>query len=95
MEVKIQVPEYSLSTGLKSHWEEGFEVKVVDTEDTITISANKAGLLSLAVQLLTLAQDTVPAGCHYHYDDCNSLKAGSKEFVIQKFETGSKEKPEQ
>ncbi len=52
--------------------------------DYFTLSANKAGLTSLAIQLLTLAQDNVPAGCHIHYDKFNSLEDGSIELVIQK-----------
>ncbi|MBR0352180.1 MAG: hypothetical protein IJH53_03145 [Oscillospiraceae bacterium] len=45
------------------------------------ISANREGLLSLARQLLALA-DGVP-GDHIHYDEDNSLEPGSSEMIIE------------
>lgn len=48
------------------------------------ITANKPGLISLAKQLLTLAQDKVPSGYHLHFDEFNSLEEKSYELIIQK-----------
>ena len=51
-------------------WEEGYTVKVsVDKENTVLISANKEGLLSLAAQLRALANEDI--GSHIHYDEYN------------------------
>jgi hypothetical protein len=88
MEIKLEVPPYDKETGLTYHWEDGFEIAVNQSDGEILISANKTGLISLAIQLLTLAQDNVPIGCHFHYDDYGSLEEGSKELIIQKINGG-------
>ena len=64
-------------------WKDGFTVKVnVDNENTVVISANKKGLLSLAKQLSALA--AAEAGCHIHYDEYNLLEEGSSPMIIEK-----------
>jgi hypothetical protein len=83
MELKINIPEYS-GDGLRSEWEDGSEIEVKSDRGSIVILANKAGLVSLAKQLLTLAQDHVPSGFHFHFDDYNSLVDGSTELIIEK-----------
>jgi hypothetical protein len=83
MELKVNIPEYS-GSGLRSEWEDGFEIAVKCDRENIVILANKAGLLSLAKQLLTLAQDNVPPGFHLHFDTYNSLEEGSTELIIEK-----------
>lgn len=62
----------------------GFEIKVGVNDGEVIISANKAGLISLAKQMLSLAQDAVPVGYHMHYDEYNSLEEGSVELIIEK-----------
>jgi hypothetical protein len=84
MEIKLQIPAYSAASGFANHWEDGFEIKVTDSPNEILIQANKAGLISLAIQLLTLAQDEVPAHHHIHLDEYNSLEKGSKGLTIEK-----------
>ena len=63
-------------------WVDGFEIRAVAEKGEIVISANREGLLSLAKQLTTLA-DGVP-GDHIHYDEHNSLEAGSVDMIIEK-----------
>ena len=66
-------------------WENGFTIKVgVDDENTVVISANKAGLRSLARQLEALASGEV--GSHIHYDEYNSLEEGSCRMIIEKMD---------
>ena len=66
-------------------WEEGFAIKVsVDHENTVLISANQEGLLSLAAQLEALADED--AGSHIHYDEDNSLAKGSSHLIIEKID---------
>lgn len=67
---------------MKIEWEDGFEVSVAFESDTVVISANREGLLSLARQLTVLAEEC--EGSHIHYDAYNSLEEGSVEMVIQK-----------
>ena len=67
---------------MKSEWVEGFEIKVVTENDKTVISANREGMLSLAKQLMMLA-DGIP-GDHIHYDECNSLEEGSAEMIIER-----------
>ena len=63
-------------------WEDGFTIKVKVEENTVVISANKEGLLSLARHLTDLADAEV--GSHIHYDEYNSLEEGSSELIIEK-----------
>lgn len=83
MELKVNIPEYN-ADGLTSEWEYGFEIEVKSEGNNIVILANKAGLVSLAKQLFTLAQDNEPSGSHFHFDDSNSLEDGSTELIIEK-----------
>jgi hypothetical protein len=84
MEVKIEVPEYSLDAGITYKWEHGFEIETKIENGALMIIANKAGLISLANHLLNLAQSEIPVGHHLHFDDSNSLEENSLELVIQK-----------
>ena len=66
-------------------WLDGFTIEVrIDDGKTAVISANREGLLSLAMQLTALA-DQVP-GSHIHYDEYNSLEDGSSELIIEKID---------
>ena len=62
-------------------WEEGFSLTVKTEKDAVVISANKAGLRSLANHLNTLA-DEAPGG-HFHLDEFNSLEDGSSELIVE------------
>ena len=65
-------------------WVDGFEIRVTADKHEAVISANRAGLLSLARQLEALA-DAAP-GDHIHYDAYNSLEEGSAELIIERAE---------
>ena len=65
-------------------WVDGFEIRVSIDNGEVVISANKEGLLSLAQQLTTLAEET--AGSHIHYDEYNSLEEKSADLTIEKLE---------
>lgn len=80
---QIEVPDYD-ENGIKTEWEYDFEITCSVFENAVNITANRAGLLSLAFHLLTLAQEDVPSGSHIHYDESNSLEDGSNEFVFIK-----------
>ena len=67
---------------LKTEWAEGFMISVTVRNQEVTISANKEGLLSLAGQLMALAEGA--PGDHLHYDEYNSLESGSAEMIIER-----------
>ena len=67
---------------MKMEWVEDFEISVNIDNGAVTISANKAGLLSLAGQLKALAEGM--PGDHFHYDEFNALEEGSAELIIAK-----------
>ena len=63
-------------------WTDGFEIRVHINGNAAVLSANREGLLSLAQQLLALAEEA--PGSHIHYDEYNSLEEGSSELIIEK-----------
>ena len=67
---------------MKMEWIDGFEIKAVAKNGEIVISANREGMLSLAKHLTALADGT--PGDHIHYDENNSLAAGSTEMIIER-----------
>lgn len=84
MKVEIELEDYSKEEGIKLKWEKGFNIKVERAGDEILISANKAGLISLANHLLTLSQDEILEGTHIHLDEYNSLEESSLDVIIEK-----------
>lgn len=84
MKVNIEIPEYSPEIGIRTEWEQDFTIVVRIVDSSVIIQANRPGLISLARQLLTLAQDKVPKGHHLHYDKFNSLEEDSCELIIEK-----------
>ena len=60
---KIEVPDYN-TDGIKTEWEYDFQITCSVAGDEVHLKANRAGLLSLASHLLTLAQEDVPDGTH-------------------------------
>lgn len=84
MKIEVNIPEFILGEPIKRVWERGFTIETLIDHDTIIIKANEAGLKSLAQQLLTLAQTSIPIGSHMHYDSINSLENESFEMIIEK-----------
>ena len=68
---------------MEIEWVNGFKISVrIHRNNEVTISANKEGLLSLAHHLKALAEGE--QGDHIHYDEYNSLEAGSSGMIIEK-----------
>lgn len=82
--IQIEIPTYDKNQGLQFKWEDGFIVETKIEDGQIVISANQAGLISLANHLLSLAQEGVPAGRHMHFNEYNSLEESSVEMVLEK-----------
>ena len=70
MNILLNISDQVVENGLKNDWENGFIIKTKYENDQFNVIA--------------LAQDTVPSGQHFHYDDYNSLEDGSTELIIQK-----------
>lgn len=83
-EIRISIPEYG--NGLEFVWENDYKIRTSAPFHTLTIEANRDGLISLARHLLLLAQDDVPDGAHFHLDEYNSLEDGSLELIVAKNE---------
>ena len=62
-------------------WVNGFEIRVCLDGQTVVITANREGLLSLAKQFEALAKEP---RAHIHYDTYNSLADGSTELIVEK-----------
>lgn len=80
----VEVPEYRASEGLRATWFDENSVDAVIEDGEFILVANSAGLRSLAIQLLTLAQESVPSGHHFHYSPGNELGDASVPIIIQK-----------
>lgn len=82
MDYTLDIPEYSEKGGLALVWEPGSSISLSETEGRVSLQANRAGFVSLARHLLTLAQDDVPEWCHVHLDETNAFEMGSLELVL-------------
>jgi len=84
MNIKIEIPDYNINSGITYKWENNFKITVKYSVGQVIINANKEGLESLANHFLSIAQDEVPIGFHLHLDEYNSLEEGSTELIIEK-----------
>ncbi|MBO4814516.1 MAG: hypothetical protein J5523_06115 [Muribaculaceae bacterium] len=66
-------------------WIDNYEISVKIQNESVILSANKEGLLSLANHLTALANDESPRG-HFHLDEYNSLEEHSAELIIERTE---------
>jgi hypothetical protein len=69
---------------MEIRWEDGYEIRVRTDGETVTVSANREGLRSLALQLADLADEQ--PGTHIHLDRYNSLEDGSAELILERTE---------
>ena len=67
---------------MEIEWVDGFEIGTAVKNNSIVISANREGMLSLAKHLTALAEGA--PGDHIHYDEDNSLENGSVEMIIER-----------
>ena len=69
---------------MKIDWYGEFTIDSKINDGVIHIRANKDGLITLARQMLAMADESVPAGFHIHYDESSSLEDGSTEIILEK-----------
>ncbi len=84
MKKEIEIFPYDSKKGVQLKWETDFCISVKVEYEAVTISADKGGLISLARHLLTLAQDEVPQGVHFHLDEYSALEDGSIELIVER-----------
>lgn len=84
-EIRISIPEYDGC--FEFVWEDNYIIRTSAPHNTLTIQANREGLISLARHILLLAEKDVPDGAHFHLDEFNALEEGSSELIISKNET--------
>jgi len=70
---------------MQFNWEDGFTIATKIENNAIVISANAAGLRSLANHLMALA-DEESTQSHFHLDEYNSLEDNSVELIVEKNE---------
>lgn len=65
-------------------WEDGYTIATrIEVDGAFVISANAAGLRSLANHLMALA-DEESTSSHFHLDEYNSLEDHSVELIVEK-----------
>lgn len=84
IDVVLHIHEYSTGLGVTLNWEADSIIKTKIEDGATTISANGAGLASLANHFAALAQEKAPTGSHIHLDDPFGLEKGSTELIIAK-----------
>jgi hypothetical protein len=83
-EVTIQVPVYRPDSGLGRPWPPSYHLNVQVHAGHVLIRGDSAGLQGLAVQLLALAGEDVPAGYHGDLDEGIELDSGSAGLTIMR-----------
>ena len=73
------------SRGIRLRWDPDAEIEFKGGP-VGNLRCNRAGLVTFARHLLTLAQDGVPPGSHLHLDSSNGLVDGSSEIIVERVE---------
>jgi hypothetical protein len=81
IEQRLMIHPYTRE-GVRLEWEPEGTIAFFQTEPAV-IRGNRAGLVTLARHLLTLAQSEVPVGAHIHLDQFNGLEDESSELVLE------------
>lgn len=67
-------------------WMDGYVIVVERSDRETVIRGNAAGLISLARQLTSLAQDSVSPGSHIHLTDSVELEPGSGDLILDRLD---------
>ena len=82
--MELKVGSYDATSGLRLIWDDDFAIGCILEGAQTVIKGNRAGLISLARHLLTLAGEDVPSGTHLHLDSSTWLDDGSHELIIER-----------
>ena len=86
MKIELEIHRYERESGLRIEWMNGSTLIVELSDNEVLISGNRAGLLTLATHLATLAQPEVPAGNHLHYEPDSGLEPASESLILLRLE---------
>lgn len=83
--IGLSFEQYDSQSGVLGDWDAQWmvNIKISENSHTCILSWNKEWLLSLAQHLVSLAQDGVPKGSHFHFDDLY-LGTWSDELIIER-----------
>ena len=90
MKITLEIPDYD-GRATDVIWKQDAAVRVDIFGRGVVITANSDGLISLAKQMMYLAEETVPSGCHVHYDDLFLSGGSASSLIIDKMADGSPE----
>lgn len=85
MKVTIDIPNFD-GEGVDVIWDKNANYEIMVEGDEVMICANKEALMSIAKQMLYLAQSDIPLYAHVHY---NAFFTGE---VLSKYELGIEKK---
>lgn len=84
MKITVDIPDYD-GNGIDVIWDDGSKYSTSVSDNDVVISANKAGLISLAKQMLYMAYSDLPMGAHVHYNSFFTKMANEKyELIVEK-----------
>ena len=84
MNIVVNIPDYD-GNGLDVIWSDDSKFKIDLGHNEVVISANQAGLISVAKQLLYMAYSDISDGSHVHYDSFfTKMSPEDIELVIEK-----------
>ena len=81
MKVTIDIPNFD-GEGVDVIWDKNANYEIMVEGDEVIIRANKEALMSIAKQMIYLAQDDMPPYAHIHY---NAFFTGE---VVSKYDLG-------
>ena len=80
----LSLHDKKIGVVMEFKWEDGFIIATrIEEDGAVVVSANAAGLRSLANHFLALADD-VSKGAHFHLDKFNALEEHSVELIVEK-----------
>ena len=84
MKIVVDIPDYD-GNGIDVIWSDDSKFKIELGNNEVIISANQAGLISVAKQLLYMAYSDLNEGAHVHFDSFfTKMNPDDIELVIER-----------
>ena len=85
MKVALDIPEYD-GNALDVIWNDNARYTLDVDYDSVILSANREGLISLAKQMIYFAYNELPEGSHIHFDSFFTKTDQTFHLVVEKKE---------